>query len=76
MHGRTGWKGKRPQLGLGLVLLAATLVIVAAALGSTSDKPAGGTTHAKSGAGGFGETYKASPTILRKTLFNAKLRPC
>jgi ribose transport system substrate-binding protein len=75
MHGRTGWKGRRLQLGLGVVLVAATLVIVAAAVGGTSDKPAGGATQATPSAGGFGETYKASPAILRKTLFNAKLLP-
>jgi ribose transport system substrate-binding protein len=75
MHGRTGWKGRRLPLGLGVVLVAATLVIVAAALGGTSHKPAGNATQAKSSAGGFGETYKASPAILRKTLFNAKLLP-
>jgi ribose transport system substrate-binding protein len=74
MHGRTGWKGRRLQLGLGAVLVAA-LVIVAAALGGNSHKPAQNTTQAKSGAGGFGETYKASPAILKKTLFSAKLLP-
>jgi ribose transport system substrate-binding protein len=75
MHGRTGWKGRRLLVGLGVVLAGATLVIVAAALGGTSHEPAGAATQAKSGAGGFGETYKASPAILRKTLFNAKLLP-
>jgi hypothetical protein len=53
MHGKTGWKGRRLQLGLAVVLVAATLVIVAAALG-------------KSVAGGFGETYKANPATLRR----------
>ncbi len=75
MHGPKVSEGRRWKLGLGVTLLALALVIVAAALGSTSQKPASAASQAKSGAGGFGETYKANPAVLKKTLFDAKLLP-
>jgi ribose transport system substrate-binding protein len=68
-------EGRRWRLGLGVTLLAVALLIVAAALGGTSQKPSAAASPSKSGAGGFGEVYKADPAILKKTLFNAKLLP-
>jgi ribose transport system substrate-binding protein len=64
-------EGRRWRLGLAATLLAAALVIVAAAFGSTAKS----SSPAKSTAGGYGEVYKASPAILKKTLFDAKLLP-
>jgi len=74
MHGRTGRKWRRLQLGLGAALVVATLVVVAAALGGSTNKSAATASAAKA-KGGFGETYKADPAILKKTLFDAKLLP-
>jgi ribose transport system substrate-binding protein len=58
-----------------LVLLAATLVLVAAGHGGTGNKPAATATKAQPAAGAFGEVYKAKASTLKKTLFNAKLLP-
>ena len=59
-----------------LVVLAATLVLVAAGHGGTGNKPDAVAVKAQPTAGGaFGEVYKANPAILKKTLFNAKLLP-
>src|SRR5919202_3167284 len=68
-------EGRRWVLGLGVTLLALALVIVAAAVGGTSSESAPAASPAKSGAGGFGEVYKAKRAVLAKTLFNAKLLP-
>jgi ribose transport system substrate-binding protein len=57
-----------------LVLLAVTLVLVAAGHGGT-DKGARLDNAQATGAGGFGEVYKAKAATLKKTLFNAKLLP-
>ena len=58
-----------------LLLLAATLVVVAAGRGGTS-RPDTGEEMAQPTAGqAFGEVYKAPSAILKKTLFNAKLLP-
>jgi ribose transport system substrate-binding protein len=65
-------EGRRWRLGLGATLLAVALVIAAAAFGSTSVKP---TARAGSSAGGYGEVYKAKTSVLKKTLFDAKLLP-
>jgi ribose transport system substrate-binding protein len=59
MHVQRGRASKRLRAVPLLVMLAVTLVLVA-----TSQ-----------GAGGFGEVYKAKPSTLKKTLFNAKLLP-
>ena len=77
MHVRQkpGARRLRPVL-LVLVLLAGTLVLVAAGNSGTSDKL--GTypeTLQSSEAGGFGEVYAAKRALLKKTLFNAKLLP-
>ena len=58
-----------------LVLLAATLVLVAAGHGGTGNKPTAASSKAQPAAGGFGEVYKAKTSTLKKTLFNAKLLP-
>jgi ribose transport system substrate-binding protein len=68
-------EGRRWVLGLGVTLLALALVIVAAALGGTGSSSAPAASPAKSGAGGYGEVYKAKTAVLAKTLFNAKLLP-
>jgi len=62
-------EGRRWQLGLGVTLLAVALVIVTAALGGTSRSTQ---TKAK---GGYGEVYKAKTSVLKHTLFDAKLLP-
>jgi ribose transport system substrate-binding protein len=75
MHEREGSEGRRLRLGLGVtLLLAVTLLIVAAALAGTGSKQSAAGPTAKA-AGGYGEVYKADPAILKKTLFNAKLLP-
>src|SRR5436190_2176959 len=58
-----------------LVLLAATLVLVAAGHGGTGNKPTAASSKAQPAAGGFGEVYKAQTATLKKALFNAKLLP-
>jgi ribose transport system substrate-binding protein len=76
MHVRRKAGAGRIRLLPLLVLLAATLVIVAAGHGSTGAKRA---THAAGSTigkgGGFGEVYKAKSSTLKKTLFSAKLLP-
>jgi ribose transport system substrate-binding protein len=52
---------RRGRLLVPLVLLPATLALVAASHGGSP--------------GGFGEVFKANPVILKKTLFDAKLLP-
>ena len=68
-------EGRRWRLGLGLTLLAVALVVVAAALGGTSSTNSVASTTATSKSGAYGEVYKASPKVLAKTLFDAKLLP-
>jgi ribose transport system substrate-binding protein len=74
MHAR-----KRPQvrhvrrLLPVLALLATTLVIVAAGQSGTHKQHPG--IVQGSSAGGFGETYSAKTSTLKKTLFNARLLP-
>jgi len=76
MHVRKKAGGRHIRLLPVLVLLAATLVIVAAGHGGTGTKQVAGAAKAQSGSGGgFGEVYKANPATLKKTLFNAKLLP-
>jgi ABC-type sugar transport system substrate-binding protein len=58
-----------------LVLLAVTLVLVAAGHGGTDKQGARPTKARANGAGGFGEVYAAKTATLKKTLFNAKLLP-
>ncbi|HEY5661285.1 MAG TPA: substrate-binding domain-containing protein [Gaiellaceae bacterium] len=53
-----------------LALLAITLVLVAAGQSGRSLKP-----QMVGSGGGYGETYKAKASTLKKTLFNAKLLP-
>ena len=68
-------EGRRWQLGLGVTLLAVALVVVAAALGGTSSRNHAAASQKTYPKGGYGEVYKASPAILKHTLFNAKLLP-
>src|SRR5205823_620330 len=76
MHVRKGRERGHMRVALVVVLLTATLVVVAAGRGGTSHKPDASAANARSGAGGgFGEVYKANPATLKKTLFNAKLLP-
>ena len=75
MHVRKGRERGRMRVALMLVLLTATLVVVAAGRGGTGHKADASAANARSGAGGFGEVYKANPATLKKTLFNAKLLP-
>jgi ribose transport system substrate-binding protein len=60
---RRGWRHLRVVLLMALI--AAMLVLVAAGQGAGN----------QSKAGGFGETYKAKQSTLKKALFNAKLLP-
>jgi ribose transport system substrate-binding protein len=65
MHIRTNAERRRVWRILVLLsLLTAMLVLVAVGRGSTEATP-----------GAFGETYKAKPAILKKTLFKANLLP-
>ena len=75
MHVRKGPASRRLRVVPLLVLLAATLVLVAAGRGGTGNKPAATATKSEPAAGGFGEVYKAKAATLKKTLFNAKLLP-
>src|SRR5712691_6143381 len=75
MHVRKRPASRRLRVVPLLVLLTATLMLVAAGHGGTGKKPAAAATKAKSAGGGFGEVYKANPATLKKTLFNAKLLP-
>src|SRR2546430_16610119 len=75
MHIRKGRERGRMRVALVLALLTATLVVVAAGRGGTGHKPDASAANARSGAGGFGEVYKAKASTLKKTLFNAKLLP-
>ena len=75
MHVRKGRERGRMRVALVLALLTATLVVVAAGRGGTGHKPNASAANARSGAGGFGEVYKAKASTLKKTLFNAKLLP-
>src|SRR5438094_2621388 len=61
---------------LTLALLAAAAVLVSSSLGSTGKKHATSAKPVLVGkGGGFGEVYVAKASILKKTLFNAKLLP-
>src|SRR6266568_2407739 len=76
MHVQKGHKGRRMRVALMPVLLAATLVLVAAGRGGIGNKPDSAARGAQPTAGGgFGEVYKAKTATLKKTLFNAKLLP-
>jgi len=70
MQGRRGHASRWVRAAPLLVLLAITLVLVAAGQGGSTAKPQ------KVGAGGaFGEKYQAKTKTLKKALFNAKLLP-
>src|SRR3954462_5874145 len=70
MQGRRGHASRWVRAAPLLVLLAITLVLVAAGQGGSTAKPQ------KVGAGGaFGEEYQAETKTLKKALFNAKLLP-
>jgi ribose transport system substrate-binding protein len=76
MHVSKGRKRGRMRVALMLVLLAATLVLVAVGRGGIGNKPDAAAKGALPAAGGaFGEVYKANTATLKKTLFNAKLLP-
>src|SRR2546426_5387966 len=76
MHVRKGRERRRFRAGLMLMLLAATLVLVAAGRGGTGNKPDSAARGAQPTAGGgFGEVYKAKTATHKKTLFSAKLLP-
>ena len=63
---------RRWLFGLCLTVLAVALLAVAAAFAGTANKTSAAGPQAK---GAYGEVYKASPAILKKTLFDAKLLP-
>ncbi|HYZ92224.1 MAG TPA: substrate-binding domain-containing protein [Actinomycetota bacterium] len=66
---------RRMTLVLWVVLVAATLVIVGVGWGGTGGMDRTRPLAQSASPGGFGEVYKASPRILKKTLFSAKLLP-
>jgi len=75
MHVHKRAASRRLRVVPPLVVLTTTLVLVAAGHSGTGSKPAATATKAQSGAGGFGEVYKAKSATLKKTLFDAKLLP-
>jgi ABC-type sugar transport system substrate-binding protein len=77
MHARRSPQARALRLLPLLVVLAATLVLVAAGHGGTGNKPtvAAANPTVVGAGGGFGEVYKAKAATLKKTLFNAKLLP-
>jgi len=76
MHGQKGHNRRRMRVALMPMLLAATLVLVAAGRGGIGNKPDSAARGAQlTAGGGFGEVYKANPATLKKTLFSAKLLP-
>src|SRR4051794_19282964 len=70
MQGRRGHASRWVRAAPLLVLLAITLVLVAAGQGGSSAKP-----QAVGAGGAFGEKYQAKTKTLKKALFNAKLLP-
>jgi ribose transport system substrate-binding protein len=70
MDGRNGRASRWLRAVPVVVLLGATLVLVAAGQGGRAAKP-----QVVGSGKGFGEVYKAKASTLKKTLFSAKLLP-